>query len=94
MAAETKIFQIGSRDIRQQSGASARVAKSRNGTATQDRIVGRARDVLCTGREARRSHLQVHCLALWTYGLWIHKKKKIKLKVIILTFVSYCSNAI
>jgi len=44
IAAETKIFQIGSRDIRQQSGASARVAKPGNGNATQDRIVRRARD--------------------------------------------------
>jgi hypothetical protein len=54
-----KVPQIGSRDIRQQSGASANVAKPRNGNATQDRIVRRARDILCKGREARRNHLQV-----------------------------------
>lgn len=66
IAAETKIFQIGSRDIRQQSGSSARVAKPRNGNATQDRIVRSARDILCKGREAHRNHLHVHCLALWT----------------------------
>jgi hypothetical protein len=57
--AETAIFQIGSRDIRQQSGGSARVAKPRNGNATKDRIVRRARNILCKGKEARRKHLEV-----------------------------------
>ena len=66
IAAETKIFQIGSRDIRQQSGASARIAKPRNGNATQDWFVGRATDIICKGREPHRNHLQLHCLALWT----------------------------
>jgi hypothetical protein len=50
IAAEAKIFQIDSRDIRQQSGASARVTKPRNSNATQDRIVRRARDIICKGR--------------------------------------------
>jgi len=66
IAAETKVFQIGIRDIRQQSGASARVAKPRNFNVTQDRIVRRARDILCKEREYRRNHLQVHFLTLWT----------------------------